>query len=208
MKEKLTEPEVIRFAVKRYNQIHQANNNASPDRLKSISAELDKVEAELTNLVQVIISGGASETVNLAIKEREQRKMRLKSESHAIKKTQGKAVQITEEGILERLESVKEAILENPLRCYPILRMMFPKKVRLFSNGKAVGGEPLYTMKGQIVYNGILEKNFERQIPINKKGEANRLPLPFHFFPFSSSTNRVSEDQGFVLHENGVTNGG
>lgn len=62
-------------------------------------------------------------------------------------------------------------------------------------------------MKGQLIYNGVLEKNFERQIPTNKKGEATRLPLSIHSFPFSSNTNRVSEDQGFVLHENGVTNG-
>ena len=186
VKEKLTEPEIIRFAVKQYNQILQTNNSASPDRLKSISAELDKVETELTNLIQVIISGGASDTVNMAIKEREQRKMRLKSESHALKKTQGKTAQITDEGILERLETVKQAILENPLRCYPILRMLFPKKVRLYSNGKAVGGEPLYSMKGLLIYNGVLEKNFERQIPTNKKGEATRLPLSIHSFPFSS----------------------
>jgi hypothetical protein len=126
VKEKLTEPEIIRFAVKQYNHILQTNNSASPDRLKSISAELDKVETELTNLIQVIISGGASDTVNVAIREREQRKMRLKSESHALKKTQGKTAQITEKGILERLETVNQAILENPLLCYPILRMLFP----------------------------------------------------------------------------------
>jgi site-specific DNA recombinase len=202
IKEKLLTPECVSFAVKKYNQAARVKTNATPERIKQIHNELSVIESELGNLVQVIIAGSASDTVNLAIKEREQRKIKLTSERNALMKSQNKAPLVSEEIVLEKIEGVQDAILENPLRCYPILRTLFKKKILMNPLEEQEEANGTYTACGSIAYNGILEEVFSKKFTGNKKGAANSLPL-VSICP----ADRVSDDHRFSMYVNGVTKG-
>lgn len=208
LKEKLTEKEVLDFAVKSYNIAVEKKLSSAPKRSKEIEKELEGIETELKNLINFIISGNASETLNIAIKDREARKIRLNSEYSNLRRfNKGKPSYISAVELMVHMEGLKQTIIENPLRCFPVIRTLFPKKIKLQPEGKAVGGESLYSMKGQVFYNDALGITFNRRVTKNKKGEANQsLPQVLNLFK-SNSIARVSEPTGFDAHENGVTSG-
>ena len=206
IREKLDQPEILDYAVKRYNKAVQAKLSTAPARMEQIRQESDAVEGELKNLLQFVMTGNSSETITLAIRDREQRKARLISELGMLRKAQPKLSGISEQDIQTRLTGLAEAIRQNPIECYPAIRGLFPKKVRLIPNGKAFDGHSLYSMKGQILLNGALGQDFDRTSRNTKtKGEADKtLPLPDSSF-FSSRTRPCdSKGQGFSAHENGV----
>ena len=208
LKEKLVTPEIIEFTVKKYNRALETRLSISPERLEQIENELGLLERELQNLIQVIISGNASEVVNFAIKEREQRKVRLMSEGASLRRTSSvKIAKINTDDIKARFEFLAEAIAERPMDCFPVIRTFFPKKVRLIPMGKAASdGQSLYSITGEVSLNGVMAQGFNRAISKNKNGEAvNPLPRSLSVVPIFKSTD--SHYQGFSTHENGVTNG-
>lgn len=209
IKQDLIKPEVIKDAVKRYNQVLQQKTNTAPQRMKQIEQELGLIEQELGKLVQVIISGNASETINLAIREREDRKIRLKSEKNSLGKAQVKSPPETAEMVTKRLEGLKEAIMENPLQCYPILRSMFPRKIKMTPEYNSEAMDSEYWMDGGIYLNAAIEKSFVIQVKGKKNGDAKSHPHNSMFPSLNESThiNRVSDGHRFDLFKDGVTDG-
>lgn len=203
VREKLGDSEMLEQAATRYNKTVKAKLSSSPKRLKEIDQELDMVEGELIKLIDFLISGNASETVNYAIKEREARKARLLAEGSSLKKSTGKVTELSTKDIEARLGLLWETVSANPTKCFPIIRSFFPKKIRLLPNGKALNGQSLYSMKGQAFYNDILGTPFERSTEKTKGEAMNSLPLGFS----SRNPSRESESLGFSRLENGVTKG-
>ncbi len=151
--------------------------------MKQIEQELGLIEQELYKLVQVIISGNPSETVNFAIKEREDRKIRLKSEKSSLSKADAKTSPETVESVTKRLEGLKETIIENPLRCYPILRSMFPRKIKMIPHYNSKDMDTDYLLDGGIYLNAAMEHSFVLQVKGKKMGMRNRIPI-IHFSHF------------------------
>ncbi len=209
IKQDLIKPDVIKDAVKRYNQVLQQKTNTAPQRMKQIEQELGLIEQELGKLVQVIISGNASETINLAIRDREDRKLRLKSEKSSLGKAQVKTPPETVEMVTKRLEGLKEAIMENPLQCYPILRSMFPRKIKMTPEYNSEAMDCEYWMDGGIYLNAAIEKSFVIQVKGKKNGDAKSHPHNSFFPSLNESTliNRVSDGHRFDLFKDGVTDG-
>ena len=206
IKQDLVKPEVLKEAVKKYNQVLLQKTNSAPQRMKQIEQELVLIEKELSNLIQVIISGNASEVVNLAIREREDRKLRLKGESSSLRKAEVKAAPETLEIVKARLEGLKETIVENPLQCYPVLRSMFPKKIKLIPRYDSKTMDTDYWMEGGIFLNAAMEKSFVLQVKGKKKGDAKSHPLNSFFPSLKESTlqTRVSEGQRVDLFKDGL----
>ncbi len=206
----LVKPEILKDAVKRYNQVLLQKTSSAPQRMKQIEQELGLIEQELHKLVQVIISGNPSETVNFAIKEREDRKIRLKSERSSLSKTNLKSSPETIESVTKRLEGLKETITENPLRCYPILRTMFPRKIKMIPHYNSESMDTDYLLDGGIYLNAAMESSFVIEVKGKKNGDAKSHPHSVPVFPFlneSNSENCVSDSHRFDLFKNGVTDG-
>ena len=200
--DKLNDSNSIKYAVKGYNQAMLSKKKSMPSRIKEIDLELSTLDEELQNLINVIISGNSSDSINYAIKEREQKKVRLKSEKSILARSEQKFTFITESEISERLNFLKENIQENTMKCYPVIRAMFPKKISV--NTKAFPGHKNthFVVSGEVFFNELLGKNFEFEMSTNKKGEAKKLPL--YFFP---NPGRVSDNPRFGMLSNGVTDG-
>lgn len=203
IREDLVKPDFIQYIVKKYNQAITMKKSSTPQRMKQIEQEVQLIEKELANLIQVIIGGNASDTINLAIKEREQRKLRLKAEKSALDRSQVKAPSVTVEGITERLETLKEAILENPMKCYPALRSMFPKKVKLIPKYDESSMDTHYWIECGISLNGAVEKSYQLEVKGKKNGDAKTHPHS-SFFPFENLPTRVSKNHRFSMFSNGV----
>lgn len=86
------------------------------------------------------------------------------SEVHGLRRVKPKLVSITEEEIADRMRRLSEMVASNPLGYYPAIREMFPKKVKMIPEGKAVGGRNLYSMSGRILLNKGLAVDFERLV--------------------------------------------
>ena len=203
IKEKLSDSDKINYAIKRYNQALEIKCSVAPRRLEQIEKEIRILEDELKNLIQVIIGGNSSDSINIAIKEREQRKNRLKAETASLKRSSAKPFKISADGIKERLERLSETIALRPLESFPIIRTFFPKKIKLIPEGKSISGQNLYSMKGQFTLNGVIVEIFDKPVTKTNKEEAVK-PLPLSF---KSSSVREPHNQGFSMYVNGVTNG-
>ena len=207
LKEKLTAPEIIESTVKKYNRALEAKLSIAPERLELLEKELGLLDLELQNLIKVIISGNASETVNSAIKDREQRKVHVMSEAASLRRTSTKTPKIKIEDIKARFEFLAETIAMRPMDCFPIIRTFFPKKIRLVPIGKASDGQSLYSMAGEVSLNGVISQGFTRTITTNKKGEAvNPLPRPQLVLNSVFPAYALCEPdyQGFSMCVNGV----
>ena len=135
------------------------------------------------------------EGIHTAIQDREARKHRLVSEAHALRRVQPKIAMVSEQEIRERMGRLAESVTRFPLQCYPAIRPMFPRKIRMMPKGKAFGGRNLYSMTGRILLNAGLATDFERLVE-NKKGEAGKPASPF----FTCEPQRP----GFTQFESGV----
>ena len=197
--EKLSDSKIVPLAVARYHKALQAKLSAAPARIKEIEEEAERLEGELKNLINFVIQGNAYEGINTAIKDREARKHRLVAEGHALRRVQPKMAMISEQEIRERMGRLAETVTKFPLLCYPTVRQMFPRKIRMMPKGKAFGGRNLYSMVGRILLNGGLATDFERVIE-NKKGAVDFSTAP-------SSSGCEPKSQGFTQFEFGVTNG-
>ena len=209
--DKLNEPEILKFAVQRYNKTLQQKLSAAPDRLKQIEDEIQRVELELTNLVRFVMTGTASDTIGASIKDRESRKARLMSEGRMLQKHQAKIPKITPQEIQDKLERLTWVAKQHATEAMPAIRSLFPKPVKMQAKGKTLDGLSLYAMSGQIVLNGAMAFEFERTVK-NEKGEvALALPLSFSGSAGRSSSFSsrpcVSKGPGFSVHEIGVTDG-
>lgn len=225
LKENLINPEVLNDAVKRYNKTLAMKLSSAPNRVKQIEKELTLIEKELSNLLQFIISGSPSDTINSAIRDRESKKLRLKSERNSLSKVDVKQKPETTEKIKKRFEGLHEAIIENPLKCYPILRSMFPRKIKLIPKYDSELMETNYWIEGGMLFNAALEKSFIINVQNKDDGDAKGHP---HFWtqvslPVSPQAaglshseekfleknrkKRVSDDQRFAMCKNGVTDG-
>jgi DNA invertase Pin-like site-specific DNA recombinase len=203
--EKLDQPEILKYAVEKYNRALQRKQSAAPERLKQIEDEMDRVESELTNLIRFVMSGTTSESVTSAIKDRESRKARLLTESRMLQKSQIKNPKVTPEDIQDKLERLISVAKQHSNEVNPVIRALFPNPVKMHPKGKSLEGLSLYSMSGQIVLNQAMAFNFERSSR-NEKGEvASALPLSLSTV---SSRPCVSKELGFSVHEIGVTDGG
>ncbi|MBY0316776.1 MAG: recombinase family protein [Bdellovibrionales bacterium] len=202
--DKLGQNEILKYAAEKYNKVLQEKLSVAPERLKKIDVEIERTEEELTKLLDFIVSGNSSDTINTAIKDREERKVKLLSEARALKSAQIKIKQVNSVDIRDRLDNLCLALKSKPQEAYPAIRTLFPDPIQMHPKGKCLHGTSLYEMRGRIVLNGILDKNFE--ISVKKEteegadalssGNARSLPRPC-----------VSKGLGFGAHENGVIDG-
>ena len=200
----LRNPEILKYASEQYNKVIRQKLSTAPQRLKQIDGELTLVGGELDNLLQFIISGNASDTVNSAIKDREQRKLRLMSEVRTLQKTQNKIVSVSEDDIKDRLENLANLIKQQPVQTHPAIRALFPKRISMSPKGKSMKGHSLYSMQGEIVLNGALARSFEKNAQKEKGEVASALPRRFN----PAQTRPCdSKRPGFSVFEIGVTNG-
>ncbi|MBI2606466.1 MAG: recombinase family protein [Deltaproteobacteria bacterium] len=192
--------EVIDAAFKHYERAIRVKTQGIPARLQQIEDELGLLESELKNLIAFVIRGAGSESINAEIKNREVRKARLTSEIHSLRRVQPKMTGITKDEIRARMETMANAIAERPMDCFPAIRKLFPRKVRVLPKGKAIGGRNLYALSGRLLLNGGLATNFDRLVS-NKKGAANLSQPPFS--NFKGIEPHGSKERGFDTLEKG-----
>ena len=209
----LCRPDVIGFAARKYKEAMRAKLKGAPDRMLAISRDVKKAEQEKENLIQFIAQGKGSESISDAIRDRESRIATLNTELGVLRKDQPKLRELAEDEIGRRIRGLGAAIRQYPLECMPVVRRMFPNKVRVGSRGKAVGSiiesKNLFSMTGAIHLNEGLAVNFERLVPKknpkNTEGEAAGLPPDQTKMPNPDFC--VSESQKFGMLNLGVTNG-
>ena len=197
--EKLKNPEMAKTAATYYNKAVKSRLASAPSRIKQIDVELERTIKELENLINFVIQGKGSESVNLAIKERETQKARLLSEGRALKRSQPKMREISCEEVQERITSLADTVANSPIQCYPVIRQMFPGKIKVLPKGKAVGGRNLFQMSGKVLLNGGLASNFERLINKNKGDAVKPRPL--------NNLGCVSGERGFCGYDSGAADG-
>ncbi len=147
----------------------------------------------------------------------------LLAEMSSLRTTLPKQKEMRPADVELRLNNLAKAVQENGHQVFPLIRSLFPKKVRFFPKGKALDGSNLYAMKGQIVLNGALAQPFERMLQKQKGEVASALPLSSdgrtrpaaanssessYFSKFSNSSLPCdSKGLGFSVLEIGVADG-
>ncbi|OQW47573.1 MAG: hypothetical protein A4S09_14770, partial [Proteobacteria bacterium SG_bin7] len=200
--DKLNQTEIVNYAVDRYNRALSKKLSSAPHRLKQIDEEIGRIEQELTNLVNFVMTGSSSETISSSIKDRESRKARLLSESRMLQRHQTKIPKISPKEIQDKLARLSLTARQHNRDVAPVIRALFPSPIKMQPNGKALNGVSLYSMNGEIMLNHAMAINFERSTK-NEKGEvASALPLNSSSFPIKPC---VSKDLRFSMYEIGVT---
>lgn len=202
--EKLDQPEILNYTVDRYNKALQRKLSSAPTRIKQIEEEIERVEAELKNLINFVMSGAASESVTSAIKDRETRKIRLMTERRMLQKSQSKIPKVSPQDIQNKLEKLISASRQHTSEINPVIRALFPNPIKMQPKGKSMEGLSLYSMSGRIVLNQAMAMDFERSSINEKREVASALPFGL---PAASTRPCVSRSQRFDAHENGVTDG-
>lgn len=202
--DKLNQPEILSYTVERYNKALSKKLSSAPQRLKQIDEEIERIEAELTNLVSFVMSGNSSDTINNSIKDRESRKSRLLSESRMLQRNQAKTPKISPKEIQDKLTMLSLTAKQHLSEAAPAIRALFPNPIKMLPKGKSMDGISLYSMSGEIVLNQAMAMNFERMSKNEKREADSQLP----FSSFSAQTRPcVSKGQGFSMYEIGVTDG-
>lgn len=202
--DRLNQPEILSYTVERYNKALSKKLLSAPQRLKQIDEEIERIETELTNLVNFVMSGNSSDTINNSIKDRESRKSRLLSESRMLQRNQTKTPKISPKEIQDKLTMLSLFAKQHLSEAAPAIRALFPNPIKMQPKGKSMDGISLYSMSGEIVLNQAMAMNFERMSKNEKREADSRLP-----FCSSSAQTRpcVSKGQGFSMYEIGVTDG-
>lgn len=139
-------PEVVRYATEKYNELIKVYMKRNPDRRREIETEMDRLTKEIGNLINFITSGSASDigAVSEALKERESRKDKLGEELAVIGHSENRQLLVTPYLIKERLTEMVGQIVEKSSRYNGLLKELIEEPLVLSRN------EEFFELKGRM----------------------------------------------------------